>query len=173
MATIWKDNLGAEKTLEYRPGWDGEAHPTLLRFVVPLGMAGVTIDGLELRAAASKTMECRNITFQLEHFPAGGKKTPLFRIDYRPFSIHRNQGGGPAELRWLDIPGTHEHPFDLNYIESADRMRSGNLPIARPVDPDPESFHGLLALCGERLRITDIGMIPPPTRQATCSESDA
>ncbi|VTZ27192.1 conserved hypothetical protein [Methylocella tundrae] len=165
MSIEWNALVTSFKALESRPEWDRDAHPTLLKFLAQLSIGGVVIGGLELRGAASKTVENRNVMFQLEHFPIGKKRTPLFRIEYRPFRTHHNLDFGPPELHWLEIKGTHDHPFEFNFIEQENRMRSGNLPVARPIDPDPNSFEDFLDLCSKRFNIANMGLIPPPKWQ--------
>jgi len=150
--------VAAEKQLDRRPAW----HPEHCEFVVPLSVSGITVGGLELRGTGSFTALDRNIMFQLEHSPAGRKRIPLWRCEWRPFSPHTNKAIGPQELHFLQLPGSHEHPFYLNWLEHEQRMRTGNLPIAKEITPDPASFEEFLDFCGKQFNISNMNIVPAP-----------
>lgn len=152
-----------EKSLGHRPEWDEESNPRWSEFVAPLISGHIGIGGFELRVKVSKQFTNRDCMAQLEYAPAGRRSAvELRRIDWRPFHRHQNNGlpvGDPLRL----IDGTHDHTFIDNYIEAEHRMRAGgSLPIAWPVNPDPNTVSEFLAFCGERFRINDIGLVGLP-----------
>jgi len=62
----------------------------------------------------------------------------------------------------MDIHGSHNHSFGLNWVLGDARMLKENLPIAVPILPDPEGFNQLLALVSNEFRIGNAGDIPIP-----------
>jgi hypothetical protein len=125
-----------------------------------LEVDGLTIEGLELRCGALQNAPDRAVTFHLQHYPAKGPCIPLARIDWKPLGSHTNPNAG--ELPLLRIDGSHAHEFHLNWLAEHGRMRTGNLPVARPLNPDPRTYDELLAVVGKQFRINGIERIEQP-----------
>ena len=152
----------SEKTLGVTPEWNETSDPRYFEILVPLTVGAVTIGGFDLRIKVSKQHVARDAVAQLE-FGLSGRRSAvgLWRICWKPFSIHQNDGF-PADCPFETFAGTHEHRFDDNYLSDEARMRSGNLPGGRGLQPDPETLSDFLALCGVRFRIKDIWRVRPP-----------
>ena len=119
------------------------------------------LDGLFLRLKAPNLRDGSGFLLQVEYQPGDARGTePLSRLEWRVG--HTNPNLGPPEYRLLECPGTHFHSFDLNYIDGEDRMRRSNLPLAEPVEPDPDTFEELLAFGRKSLRISDLDEISRP-----------
>jgi hypothetical protein len=129
--------------------------------------SGETVQGLELRGGAHQSLPDRAVRFQLQYHPPKGQCAPLTRIEWRPLSPHTNPANCAPELSMLKIGGSHVHGFEMNWLADLDRMRTGNLPVAKPLMTDPSSFTELLVVLGEELRIEGLDKIePPPWRVA-------
>lgn len=156
-----------EKTIPIRPRWV-EADSKRFTLVASLEVDGESIEGLGLRANALITIPDRAVCFQLELHPARGPCVPLARVEWRPLRPHTNPKKGPSELQLLRLTGSHVHEFDLNWLEKQGRMRTGNLPVARPVVEDPTNFDSLLVLVQKEFRINSLKAVqPPPWREST------
>ena len=95
--------------------------------------------------------------------PSARTRVPLARIDWKPMQqTHKNPVKGRAIGSSLFITGSHAHPFHLNWIDDHQRMRSGNLPFAEPLHPDPIDFVALLAFARTFFRINGINRLPTP-----------
>lgn len=123
----------------------------------------MTLEGLELRGGALQTTPDRAVTFHLQYYPAKGPCIPLARLDWRPFAPHTNPNVG--EQAMLRIEGSHLHGFDLNWMPEFGRMRTGNLPIARPLNPDPKTYEECLALVGREFTIGGLERVEMPPWQ--------
>jgi hypothetical protein len=136
--------LEAGERIGQLPFWDTVSDPNWTQFTTPLIVGDAVPEGLQLRGSALKRCWDRNVTFQLEVAPAGRKARPFYRIDWRPLTPHTNHQG-PPELRFEVIAGSHEHRLEDNCVEHEDRNADGNLPTARPIEPEPETYERLLA----------------------------
>lgn len=155
--------IAAEKEIAIRPKWDVESDPEYARLSVPLVIGEVAVGGLELIGRASQRAADRAAMFQLQYFQTGRHRIPLWRCQWRPFETHTNPGWGPPGLAFAEFCGTsHNHAFADNFLESELRMRSGNLPAARPISPDPSTLSGFIDFCGECFKIKNIGIIEAP-----------
>lgn len=156
----------AEKSLNSAPVWDDKINNQYFQFCAPLSVDGTFPEGLQLRATALKVHFDRGVLFQLEIDPPGYKARQIARVEWRPIKGHRNRPIGPPELHFMEISGTHYHPFDLNFLEDENRMRSGNLPVARPIEPDFQSFKELIDFVGLEFRINNMELVQPPEWEA-------
>lgn len=156
--------IDSEKTIDIDHGWDSKPNDKYLTILAPLAVSEVTIGGFDLRLKISKTFVARDAFGQLE-YALHGRRTAvgLWRLEWRPFSIHDN-GAFPPEFAWASFAQvSHEHRFEDNYIPNEHRMRAGNLPAVRGLTPDPGTLSDFLALCGERFRIKDIARLRVPS----------
>lgn len=154
----------ADKELSIDPDWKRRDRDEFVRLVSPLDIDGVTIEGLRFTVSAHIYAPDRWVTFQMEYeslkHPRG---VPMVRFEWRPRSPHNNRGIGPNEHRFIDICGTHIHPFDLNWNHSETQVRRGNLPIAVPVSHPIESFQEALDFVENEFRIKEVtGLLTPP-----------
>lgn len=153
--------MAAQKSALISAGWISDEQGRQ-RLNLSLEVDGVTIEGLSLRMTSNRTMPDRKVMCQIEHRLSPNLVEPLARIEWRPLRPHRNYQRGPVEYRLIDIPGSHNHSFDLNWFAAESRMLKENLPLAVPILPDPEGFHQLLALASKEFRIINMGSIPIP-----------
>ena len=150
-----------EKTITAVPAWV-ERGPDGLEFTSPLEIDGVVLEALTLRGRARKSLADREVIFQLEYHHAQIIGGAVCRIEWRPLSAHSNKGLGPRSLRHIIQVGSHHHRFDLNWQHSQDSVLRGDLPIAVPINDDPENFRALLAVVGKEFRIRRIQSITVP-----------
>jgi len=125
-------------------------------FLAPLDIAGITIESFFLRGRAYESSPDRDVMLQLEIADGVRKRTPLRRVEWRPRSgLHKN----PDKTH---VVGSHEHPFEPNWLENEQRMRAGNLPWAEAVPESVSSFARLLDFTADKFRIAKITTIPEP-----------
>jgi len=155
------DIFHAQKVLSVAQSWAPGPNNTLHQ-LHSLEIEGVTIRGLFLRVRARADMPDEDVVFQLEYPSPGRRDTAISRVEWRPITPHKNQGNAPGDLRFLDIPGSHHHSFELNWLEIEDRMRRSNLPVASPISPDPANLDALLEFVRVSFRISGLELIPTP-----------
>lgn len=153
--------VSADKVLAATAAWV-ERGPGVLELSASLEVEGVAIEGLTLRGAARKPMQDRQVVFQLEYHAVGITGGPICRIEWRPLSAHNNRGIGPKELRNIVQTTSHHHRFDLNWDRSQAAILRGEIPIAVPLNPEPENFRALLAVVGKEFRIRRIQSVTVP-----------
>lgn len=154
--------LEAPKRLATVPRWQERNEKLLLS--CPLMIEGAVVEGLELRGTALLRRPLCEVMLGLVYAPAGLSGGMFERIDAWPLRPHRNPGHGPAPLRLLTIDAgrCHRHGLEDNahlpVVELFDR-----LPVAEPLEPQPESWDALSGAVAEFWRITcDTGVPPPP-----------
>jgi hypothetical protein len=142
-------------------------------FTAPLDIDGITQIGFRLRGKCSRDYADQNVTFQIEYMFAGtSRPAPVTRIDWRPLKPHQNRNIGPVEW-WLErFHVSHIHLFQENFdwmvgngLPLADNLKE-NLPIAVPLDADPDAFADLVALMGKTFNIEGVAAIPAPPWKA-------
>lgn len=141
----------AKKHLAQTPVWRAEGRSFALS--VPLEVDEITIEGLQLRGKARPNAPDSDVMLQLQIHPAGRRAIHLDRVCWKPRHAHNNGPDGPKEWRFREFHCSHRHHFDLNWKVQLDEMESGNLPIAVPLEHDPERFEDLLALIDSWFRI--------------------
>lgn len=161
MSKTRSDIFTAAKNLPLVPGWEADESGKL-SFCAPLDLEWVTYEGLFLRASAMQVLPERDVTFQLEHRPAGERDGQLARMDWRPVHEHNNKGRGPPEYRFKVQLDTHYHRFDLNYSAASDSMLQSNLPIATPVEQIINDYNSLLDYMADAFNIRNLRELPPP-----------
>lgn len=154
--------MAAEKLFASRPVWKHRDRGWLFA-TAPLKIEGVVMEGLKFRATALACRPDESLTFQIEYLPTirGAKGGPLARIEWLPITPHNNKGVGPAELRFLDQTGSHNHSFDLNWEHSPSQVKKGALPISVPIFPEP-SFAEIVVLVAKEFRIGPVDWITAP-----------
>jgi hypothetical protein len=159
-----KSFLLAQKSIPAQPDWViGDSDRFALS--TPLDVDGVTMPEFLLRGAAMVRRADVDVVLQLERHPFWGSGGPICRMEWNPLRGHTNKGCGPKSLQFKEMKGSHYHPFELNWEHSEKEVRRGNLPIAMPIDPEPENFRQFLALAGKEFRIKNIQSIGVPEWQ--------
>lgn len=150
------------KAVSIMTGWQ-EHDSGRLSIVIPLEDSdGVTLEGMQLRGRAKKSLPDSDVSFQLELHAARMKSPIIERIDWRPRGTHRNPNNGRhTDLRRKIVLGSHVHPFERNYMQETDTMRR-HMPWAEPLAAEPANFSDLLAVVGARFRIDGLQGMPPP-----------
>lgn len=123
---------------------------------------GLVAEGLEIRGGASQTLPDRAVRFHMHMQPAGAASLALSRAEWRPMAPHTNPKCGHPHLEFMRIEGSHLHCFELNWLHDLGRMRSGNLRVARPINPEPSSYNDFLEVVGQEFRISEIASVPVP-----------
>lgn len=146
-------------------GWSPpDPNDGAMTFVAALDLAGVIVGNFALRGRCYVDLPDRAMMLQLETGKAGVRpRIPLVRIEWRPLGTpHKNPQVGPQEHRSRIIAGSHLHPLNLNWLETEARMREHNLPIAVPLDNDPQSYPELLDTVKNLFRINGLGGLKEP-----------
>ncbi len=153
----------AQKALAGRPVWR-DVSKVRQETRIALVADGVGIEGLYVRIISPRTVESHGFLVQLEYEAVSGRVQSLARAEWKV--PHTNPDAGPENLRLLECPSSHVHDFTCNYIQADDRMRKRNLPIAMPIEPDPETLEEFLAETEKLLRIKGLSEIVRPAFQA-------
>lgn len=155
--------VSADKRLARRPVWDSRTDPRYHFFTAPLVLVDDPVAGFELRAKFAKAHIDRDCLMQLEFSRGGRDRVALARSQWRPFETHTNRAWGPEghALRRF-VRESHLHAFEDNFLAAERRMRSGSLPAAVPIDPDPATLSAFVAFSGERFKIINIDIVELP-----------
>jgi len=133
-----------EKSIPYRPEWtEPDVGDGNTRLSVPLEIGGVTETGLTLECRAYEYHPDEHVTLELSVLGMNGRRRiRLMRLDWRSLkgghSNDRRRCSGPWSGK--RVPATHLHSFDLNWVESEQRMKKGKLPCAEPISEPLQSF---------------------------------
>jgi hypothetical protein len=155
----------AMKALARFPGWsEPEPETDYTWFNAPIEIGGVVEASYLLHGGCYRSVPDRNVVFELRAAAPSGKRTiPLARVEWRSLQgghSNRRRKGSPASGK--RVPETHYHSFDLNWIETERRMRSGNLPQADEINQDIQSFDALTACVGNLFRINNMRLVTRP-----------
>ncbi|WP_299720300.1 hypothetical protein [Tardiphaga sp.] len=154
----------AQKTLSGKPKWE-QSDSVWFCLTASLEIEGATVPGLELRGGAAQSLPDRAVRFQIQYRPPRSHCVHLGRAEWRPIGIHTNRAVGPPHLQMMRIGETHIHEFEHNWLPEEGRMREGDLPVARPVRPDLQSFDEFLVFVGKEFRISEIHKVERPSWQ--------
>ena len=162
MAHTLGDLVQADKRLAEVTEWSLVGRRLELK--LPLEIEGLIYEQFFFRASALEHLPDQLVTYQLEYHGVdiAGGTGPLCRLEWRPKGVHNNRGRGPDELKFTDQRGSHFHSFSDNWDPEAGALLKDNLPIARPLEPEPETFEESLLLAGALFRVSNIGLIKPP-----------
>ena len=149
----------AEKRIIAAAGWKQGQRERELKLSIALQTPKDLIAGLELRGNAILNQLDKNVTFQVT-LDIRGQIFRLERIDWRPQNPHVNRFGPPG-LRGLSVESAY-HSFDLNSTLDLETIVRGNLPIAKPLNPEPNDFNELLISLREYLSIMNAEEIMEP-----------
>lgn len=151
----------AEKKLARNFTWSADGRD--LRASAPLQIGEVVVEGLQVLIRATKPLVDRDVHFMLRVAKSPTDIQLLERVCWRPKTPHSNKGKGPVEHRYQILDKSHVHDMFLNWDESTDRMKSGNLSVAVPIDIDHLEVHEAFETCMRRFNIAwDQMSFPPP-----------
>lgn len=148
-----KDALGP---LDWKPDKQRER---ILRIPIACDCYPLNITGVSIMGTAWADEPDERVTFQLL-VDIQGKDYRISRIDWKPRQGHTNKFG-PPEYRGLTVLSSI-HDFPENADMGLDKMMSMNLPIAKPIEPDPQNFNGLLIYLRDTFRLRNALDIPEP-----------
>lgn len=156
--------LDSDKDLPAEPEWKIQDGNDFVRLVSPIDIYGVTQQGLQFTVTANLEMLDMRVAFQFVYSPSVSqtKGFPIIRFDWKPSTAHNNNGIGPDGYRFINIEGSHIHPFNLNWNPSTTQMRRGNLPVAVPIVPEPGSFNDALDFVEKKFKIKGVKSLPQP-----------
>ncbi len=154
------DALHAPKALATMPRWKLDDRGQF-RLQAPLMIDGVVREGLYLIGRAPEGAPGRDVAFMLCNGETKAKSIVIDRIDWNPTASHNNRNIGPEALRLLIIDGSHRHVFDDN-LSSSGELRSGNLPVARPIEENLNTFGRLVAFVETAYNIASVSDLAPP-----------
>lgn len=162
MAETLRELVGAQKLIATAAEWARVGR--CLELKLPLELDGLVEEQFFFRATALARLPDQQVTFQLEYHGANipGGTGPLCRFEWNPKKPHNNKGRGPAELRFIEQFGSHFHAFEDNWSEATGALLRDNLPVARGVSQDIQSFSDCLQFVGNLFRIKNIDVIKTP-----------
>jgi hypothetical protein len=155
----------ALKALAPFPGWsEPEPETGYCWFNAPIIIGGVVQQSFVLHGGHLKYVPEANVTFELQAGKPGiRRKVPLARIDWRSVrGGHTNPRRSGSPVSGLRVSASHHHSFALNWLETHQRMRGGNLAMAEDIDQSIQSFESLRDLVRNLFRINNIGIVQPP-----------
>lgn len=125
---------------------------------------GPSIEGLRLRLEAWANRPMCDLTATLELLD-GAQWVCLSRVDVAPYGPHSNK-----DWRTLGIPpditGSHFHAFSDNVkLGKGAFAPTGNLPAARPLGREPDSFREFVVVVGQIFNIDGSADLPCPEWQ--------
>jgi hypothetical protein len=153
------------KALSSFPGWSkAEVDTGYLWFDSTLEIAGVTEEGLVFHGGCYQQHPDMHVVFELRAASPGNKRRiPLARVDWRSRNGgHTNSRRSGSPVSGLRVGETHFHAFDLNWLEAEGRMRNGNLPQAREIEEDIQTFESLRDSAGKLFRINNMHIVERP-----------
>lgn len=161
----YRELFEAQKALVSVPAWSEPQGETRVSwFDAPLDIGGVVEAGFILHSECRLDLPDQNVGFDLQIRLAGQKrKISIARLDW--LSI---KGGhsNPRRTGWpfsgIRAPATHYHDFEINYDETNLRMLGGDLPFARAITEQLQTFEQARDSAGFLFRINNIGIVQPP-----------
>ncbi|MFC0633566.1 hypothetical protein [Brevundimonas balnearis] len=153
--------LEAEKRIRPLPAWRPVDSGGRFRWRAEISIGDATVEGLVLHARTLATEPGRDVSFVLEHGPAGQSSVRIDRIDWKPLTPHANKGVGRPEIRWDIYPGSHRHPYYEN-LKADGELRTGNLPVAVDIEESLPTFESLVAFVAKIYRIEGLEFLQPP-----------
>lgn len=155
----------ADKAIAAPVKWtDPDREDGHVRFLAILEIEGLADATYQLSGGAYVNIPEEHVTFELAVVGDRGlRRTRLARIDWRSITGgHTNKRNCPGRWAGRRSPNTHFHDFELNWVESEQRMRKGKLPCARPLDAEPQGFEALRKQTGLLFRINNMQIVPHP-----------
>lgn len=155
------DILKTRKQLAIQPHWVSSNKNLMLS--APISIDGAVVEGLELRGTALANIPLREVTLGLVLRPAAVRGGMFDRIDAWPIRSHQNPPSAKGALRLLRLQcgqSQHHALADNAHLAIADLL--DRLPIARPIDPPPESWRDLLRYAEAAWGFQELLLPSPP-----------
>ncbi|WP_342151105.1 hypothetical protein [Methylorubrum sp. SB2] len=115
--------------------------------------------GVQLHGRAHPHRPDEDVSFQL-CLDEPDETWPVARIDWRPVSPHTNRM--PDAFRGTTVWDSGLHPFEENAVHGLTAMKAKNLPVCRPLLPEPASYADALAAVSATLNIVNANALPVP-----------
>lgn len=129
------------------------------------------IQNASFHARCSARMPDELVRLMLLTIDASGKERCFARVEWRS-SPHPNLKAVCGEFRGLSAGRTHYHDPCLHRGLSLDEFFGVNdLPIAVPIDPEPETYRELLEIAAGLLHIENLRELEEPPWQPLLSPS--
>jgi hypothetical protein len=157
--------VAAEKLLSRFPGWSApEPETGFIWFDAPIEIEGVTEAGLILHGGAYANLRDRHVVFELKgYIPGSSKRKALIRSEWRSIrGGHSNPRKSNLASAGQRVGDTHTHPFELNWSQTEQRLRKGNLRQAVNIDEELQSFETFRSYVGNHFGISNIGIVDRP-----------
>lgn len=125
-----------------------------------------TIEGAEILLLMWRNRLMEDMT-ALMNTMHEGKMVCISRVDVRPSAPHANRFwrrfGCPAH-----VDCSHIHPFDQNALIGRHAFDPhGNLPVAYPLEAEPEHLRDFLQVVERTFNVTGLEQLPPPPTQGS------
>lgn len=153
--------LEAEKDVNPLPSWRPVDPRGKFRWRAEISVNGATVEGLILHGRALAAEPGREVSFTLEHAPAGAPSSRIDRIDWKPLTPHSNKGIGRQEIRFEIYAGSNRHLYYENLTQEGN-LRAGNLPVAVHIESALPTFDALIAFVAQTYKIPRLALLPPP-----------
>ena len=134
-------------------------------FEAPLEVDGMSLAGARVRGTVRPGVAQPAVMLQLELISSSNRVGGLDRLDWHPIHVHDNQGKGPLHLRFVKQNYSHHHQFELNWLETEQRLRAGNLPIAIPFEHPLSSINQVFEFAEQYFKISGLGRHQMPEWQ--------
>jgi hypothetical protein len=90
----------------------------------------------------------------------------LYRMEWRPIRGHSNAVHSDPDLSLrVFVDGETHHHSCLDHAGKDGRIRSGDVHLARPINPDFQDLNSALAFVCDTLNITNGSILPEPRNQ--------
>jgi len=154
----------AEKDLyNYPLEWKPESNRgNFLRLNAAISIDGVLQEGLNFYGRTTIDTPDRNVTLGMAFTSLSGRGVQLYRAEWRPISGHNNRGFGPQDLQHVEQTSSHCHDLVRNKELGGDIWRVRGLPLALPIQPEPQTFSAFLEFVGETLNLLNVSSVPEP-----------
>lgn len=141
-------------------GWTADKqHANVIRCPIVCQCADPQLTGVELRGTSFIDRPNEHVGFQLLA-DIRGETYRITRVDWRPRAPHTNKKG-TSDIKGTTV-WTSIHHFERNAALGLSVMQNNNLPIALPIEPEPDDFEALLRYIGDTLSLTNAHEIPVP-----------
>lgn len=156
MQAAYEADKQALSPLDWKPDHQRER---ILRMPIVCDCSPADVIGVSIIGTAWKDDPEERVSFQL-CIDVRGTDFRIARVDWRPRQPHTNRHGPPG-LRGLTVD-TSIHDYPENAALGLSKMQAGNLPIVKPIEPEPDDFKGLLHYLRDTFRLKNALDIPVP-----------
>ncbi len=154
MQAAYVTNKAAFSSLDWKPS-QPQAH--ILKLPIVCGGDDAEVMSVSIFGTAYVREPEQHVSFQM-CMDVRGSDYRIARIDWRPRQPHTNRYG---PTRGLTVY-TSIHDFSENASLGLRQMQAENLPIAKPIDPEPPDFAALLLYVRDTFKLDNACDIPIP-----------